>query len=258
MRVIVTRPRAQAEVLVHELQGSGIDAAALPLIHIAPLSDARPLQQAWAGLPQTALVIFVSANAVLHFVRQRPSHVAWPAQLLAGSTGPGTSAALRTAGVPAHLLVEPAGEVFDSEALWRQLQTRDWRGLRVCVVRGEGGRDWLAERLGAAGAQVEFLTAYERQLPQLDAPGQALLDAASAKPRHHLWVFSSSQAVDHLGQLAPRADWSAASAVAAHARILARAQQLGFGHLGLAALSAPALAMAVAAAGRRSIQSDAP
>jgi uroporphyrinogen-III synthase len=258
MRVIVTRPRAQAETLVRELQGAGIDAVALPLIHIAPLSDARPLQQAWAGLPQLALLIFVSANAVLHFMGQRPAQQAWPAQLLAGSTGPGTSAALRAAGVPLRLLVEPAGEVFDSEALWRQLQARDWRGRRVGVVRGEGGRDWLAERLAAAGAQVAFVSAYERQLPRLEATGQALLDAASLQPRQHLWVFSSAQALTHLGQLAPNADWSAACAVAPHARIVERARQLGFGQVDLAAVSAAALAIAVAAAERRSIQSGAP
>jgi uroporphyrinogen-III synthase len=255
MRVIVTRPRAQADTLVHELQGSGIDAVALPLIHIAPLSDVRPLQQAWAGLAGTALVVFVSANAVLQFMRQRPAHAAWPVQLLAASTGPGTSAALRAAGVPAALLVQPAGEVFDSEALWHELQPRDWHARHVCVVRGEGGRDWLAERLAAAGAHVEFVSAYQRQLPRLDAQGQDLLDAAAARPRQHLWLFSSSQAVEHLGQLAPGVDWSAASAVAPHARIAARVQQLGFGHVGVAALDATALAQSLAAAERRSIQS---
>lgn len=258
MRVIVTRPLAQAEALVNELQRAGIAAVALPLIHIAPVRDPQPLRQAWSELAEFALVMFVSANAVEHFMAQRPGQCAWPAQVLAGSTGPGTTAALRASGVPPAALVEPAGAVFDSEALWERLRTRDWQGRRVLVVRGESGRDWLAERFGAAAAQVEFVAAYERQVPRLDAAGQAVLTAAVAQPQRHLWVFSSSEAVANLGQLAPGADWSGAGAVAPHARIVASAQQLGFGQVSLAAVSVPTLVQAVSAHERRSIQSGAP
>ncbi len=258
MRIIVTRPPTQAEALVKELLGAGIDAVALPLIHIAPARDPQALQQAWRELPEIALVMFVSANAVRHFMRQRPSRSSWPAHVMAGSTGPGTSAALREAGVPLQCLVEPAHEVYDSEALWERLCAHDWQRRRVLVVRGEGGRDWLAERFAAAGAQVGFVAAYERRAPRLDAQGQAILDAALAQPRQHLWLFSSSEAVANLGPLAPGADWSGASAVAPHARIVARAQQLGFGQVSLASVDVPALAQAAARFERRSIQSGAP
>ena len=256
MRIIVTRPRAQAEMLVAELQRAGIDAVALPLIDIGPVRDPLPLQQAWKELPQFALLMFVSANAVQQFMRHRPAQATWPAQVLAGSTGPGTSTALREAGVPPQALVEPAGTVFDSEALWERLRARDWSGRRVLVVRGERGRDWLAERFGQAGASVDFVAAYERRLPRLDAPAQALLDAAQRWPSQHLWVFSSSEAVANLALLAPGADWSRAAAIAAHERIVAAARQLGFGRVEPVAADAVAVADAVAAAEQRSIQSD--
>nr|MCU0922490.1 uroporphyrinogen-III synthase [Burkholderiaceae bacterium] len=84
MRILVTRPLAQAEALVAELRAGGVDAVALPLIDIAPASDPQPLQQAWQALPALALVMFVSANAVQHFMRVRPAGIAWPAHLLAG------------------------------------------------------------------------------------------------------------------------------------------------------------------------------
>jgi uroporphyrinogen-III synthase len=256
MRVIVTRPRPQADGLVAELRAESIDAVALPLIDIAPAADPQAVQQAWGRLPGCALAMFVSANAVQHFMRQRPALQPWPAQVLAGSTGPGTSAALREAGVPPELLVEPAGEVFDSEALWQRLRSRDWAGRQALVVRGEGGRDWLAEQLGAAGACVQFVAAYERRPPALDAAAQALLDASLVQPLAHLWVVSSSQAVAHLAQLAPAADWSRSGALAPHARIVAALQRLGFGRVRRVAADAAALAAALREGAP--IQSDTP
>lgn len=244
MRVIVTRPRAQAEPLVAQLQRLGIDAVALPLIDIAPATDPAPVQAAWRELDGLALLMFVSANAVQHFMRQRPPGRHWPDQVLAGSTGPGTSAALREAGVPRAALVEPQGVVFDSEALWQQLRGRDWQGRRVRVVRGEDGRDWLAEQLRAAGAEIDFVAAYRRLPPQPDAAACALLAAARAQPRQHLWAFGSSQAVSHLEGLAPLADWAQAMAVAPHPRIVAAARRLGFGAVRQVAGDAESLAAA--------------
>ena len=245
MRVLITRPRAQAEALAAELRAAGIDAVALPLIDIAPVADPHAVQQAWHRLPACALAMFVSANAVQHFMRLRPAQVGWPAGELAASTGPGTSAALRTSGVPPSLLVQPAGTVFDSEALWQRLRDRDWAGRRVLVVRGEGGRDWLAEQLGAAGATVHFVAAYARRPPALETTGRALLDAALAQPQAHLWVIGSSEAVGHLARLAPQADWSRAAALAPHPRIAEALQRLGFGQVRQVAAGAAALAAAL-------------
>jgi uroporphyrinogen-III synthase len=258
MRVIVTRPLQQAQTTVAALLEQGIDAVALPLIDIVPLQDVQPVQQAWRELEQFACVMFVSANAVLHFMRQRPLPHAWPLQVLAASTGPGTSLALRQAGVPPAALVEPADGVFDSEALWLRLKAHDWTACRVLVVRGEGGRDWLAEQLGAAGARLQFVAAYDRAVPTFDAGGQALLRQALAQPSAHLWTFSSSQALAHLKQLAHGADWSQARAVASHPRIGDSARQMGFGLVELGQITPGALAAALRAARSRHLQSRAP
>lgn len=261
MRVIVTRPRAQAAIFVEALRGAGIDAVALPLIEIRPVPDPRPLAQAWRELPDFALVMFVSTNAVQQFMHQRPPGMRWPSTVLAASTGPGTSAALRAAGVPDAALVQPAGEVFDSEALWQQLQPRDWAGRRALIVRGERGRDWLAEHLRQAGATVDLIAAYQRHLPQFGACEQAQLDQALAQPTQCLWLFSSSEAVANLGLLAPGSDWSAAGAIGSHPRIVSQTQRLGFGRVELGELSVAGvtarLATWLAAPGTRSIQSDA-
>ncbi|MDP1648025.1 MAG: uroporphyrinogen-III synthase [Rubrivivax sp.] len=237
MRLIVTRPRAQAAAWVRELCSLGQDVAALPLIDIAALDDPAPLYRAWQRLDGYALVIFVSANAVQHFFAAAPAGSGWPAKVLAGSTGPGTSAALRAAGVPAAALVEPAADApaFDSEALWAQVSGQDWAGRRVLVVRGEDGRDWLAETLRARGAAVDFVAAYRRRPPLCSAAEAALLQSALAAPAEHLWLFSSSEAVANLRALAPAADWSRSAALASHSRIVQAARAAGFGRVDLAA-----------------------
>ena len=243
MRLIVTRPAAQATPWVAALQALGLDAQALPLIGIAPPPELAPVQAAWHALDRLALVMFVSANAVEHFFAARPTGLEWPATVLAGSTGPGTTAALRAAGVPQ--IEEPAADApqFDTEALWARLVLRRWQGKRVLVVRGEDGRDWLAQRLREEGAEVAFVAAYRRLPPLLDAAGRALLAAARAKPEQHLWLFSSSEALGHLQALSAAADWSAAQAFASHPRIAQAALQAGFGQVELVAPTPEAVAL---------------
>ena len=235
--MLVTRPAAQADEWVQALRAQAVDAVALPLIGIAAADDAAPVLKAWCGLDAWRLIVFVSPNAAEQFFAQRPAAgpaTAWPPALRAGSPGPGTTRVLVALGVPAAQIVAPADDAaqFDSESLWAQLQRFDWRGARVLVVRGDGGREWLAETLRAAGAQVELLAAYRREPPQFDAAARATLDAAVAQPAAHAWLFSSSQAIDHLLDAVPPAvDWTRATAIATHPRIAERARRAGFGRV---------------------------
>ena len=229
VRVIVTRPAEQAGPWVERLRERGLFAEALPLIEIAPPADTAPLHAAWGALPTCRLVVFVSANAVLHFFAARPPELAWPGDVDAGAPGAGTADALRDAGVPAASIVTPDDDAaqFDSESLWERLRGRDWRGARVLVVRGDGGRDWLGERLVAAGAQVETVSAYRRLAPAFAGGARNALDAAVADA-DAVWLFSSSEAIANLEQAAGAGRFHAVRAVATHPRIAARARSLGF------------------------------
>ncbi len=245
LRLIVTRPAAQAADWVRQLAALGLQAQALPLLGIEPVDDTAPLRAAWQALPSCKLVVFVSPNAVQHFFAAAPG-AAWPPSVLAGSTGPGTTRALRQAGVAAAQIVEPDAEAaqFDTEALWSRLQAMAWTAERVQVVRGEGGRDWLADVLRQQGAQVDFIAAYRRTPPRLDAAGRALLADACSQPAQHLWLFSSSQAVGCLRALAPAADWSRSRALASHPRIVQAVRDLGFGQVQITAPTVLAVARA--------------
>ncbi|MBU0589576.1 MAG: uroporphyrinogen-III synthase [Gammaproteobacteria bacterium] len=250
MQLIVTRPERDAQRWVQSLAEAGRQAVALPLISVAPASDQSAVQAAWLHLADYAAVMFVSANAVSHFFASKlplaPVFIAHSAtKTRAWATGPGTMDALLKAGVPAARIDAPpkdAGQ-FDSETLWQLVGPRVQQGDRVLIVRGTQtagqddkpelssgvGRDWLAAQLTAAGAQVDFVVAYQRGLPPF-TPAQLQL-AQRAATDGSVWLFSSSEAVANLRRLLPQQDWSQAMAVATHARIADAAREAGFGQV---------------------------
>lgn len=235
-RLLITRPAAQAQVWVTALRQQGLTAVSLPLIDIVEYPEAEPaIWQALTHLAQRDLVVFVSTHAVAHFFsRAVLSRVAWPATTLAGSTGPATTSALRAAGVPAEQIVQPgAGQAWESESLWQSLQLRlgtRWDDRSVLIVRGDTGRDWLADTLRQAGAQVDFLQVYRREAPEFDPEQQVSLQRAFLHPRDHVWVLTSAQAVQHLSDLARQAGHSleGSSAWVSHPRVAEAAQAAGF------------------------------
>jgi len=247
-RVIVTRPAQEAERWVRDLHAHGLTAQALPLIAILPVADAgarAALQQARARLGRYQAAMFVSGNAVRHFFNADADGALDAIPTRAWTTGPGTAGALTQAGWPSARIDTPdtqAGELADSEALWARVQPQIRPGARVLMVRGgdaqghPAGRAWLAERLAAAGAQVETVVAYRRAPPAWDAAQQALARAAARDGS--VWLISSSEAAANLDALAPGLALRGACAVATHPRIARAARAAGFGAV---AESGPAL-----------------
>ncbi len=246
-RIIVTRPEREARAWADALQARGVACEMLPLIEIAALPDSLALAEVWRGVPEHLAVMFVSANAVRFFMAARPAGLDLGA-CRAWSTGPGTQAALRAAGWPEAQIDSPeaSAEQFDSESLWPlvsgalaaavQAAPAD-RQTSVLIVRGAdargqlAGRDWLALQLAQAGVQVLQAVAYVRQAPALTAQQcarahQSLYDASA-------WLFSSSEAAQHLLEACPDLDVARARALATHPRIAQRLQAAGWGRVDL-------------------------
>lgn len=246
-RLVITRPAREAQVWADALQARGVSCDTLPLIEIAALPDSEVLAQAWAAVPHHLAVMFVSANAVRFFMACRPEGVDLQA-CRAWSTGPGTHAALVSAGWPADGIDSPPQDAaqFDSEALWALVADRVAEAVHgahgtpsrppsVLIVRGAdaqghvAGRDWLALQLEQAGLQVLQTVAYVRQAPKLSAAQhdwarQAMADGA-------WWLFSSSEAAHHLLQASPDLPIGQARALATHPRIAQRLQMSGWGRV---------------------------
>ena len=151
LRVLVTRPRDQARLLVDALASEGFDVVVEPLIAIESLSgetiDVRGYD----------CVIVTSANGARELARrmnETPSRIA--------AIGPGTVAALDEAGLRADVVAD----VHTQEGLVDSFSERPQRAL---FVGAEGARSYLAEALDA-----DFLAVYRTvelsvdDLPQAD------------------------------------------------------------------------------------------
>ncbi|SOY49130.1 BIFUNCTIONAL: UROPORPHYRIN-III C-METHYLTRANSFERASE AND UROPORPHYRINOGEN-III SYNTHASE TRANSMEMBRANE PROTEIN [Cupriavidus taiwanensis] len=265
--VVVTRPAGQSRQLTEALQGAGLDVLGFPLLAIGPAADDAPLRAALARLDTFALVVFVSPNAIAFALDalagvQGAAVARWPAQVAVAVVGPASVAALAERGIaaPAYRVIAPAGANangpghddtvpdaealrFDSEALWAQLDAAALAGKPVLIIRGNGGRDWLGDRLREAGAQVEAVEAYQRTLPEPGAmQWQAVRDNLRPGAAPHAWLLTSSEAVRNLDvmarqHLSPQEDASLrqVQCIAPHARIAEQALALGFAHIQRAA-----------------------
>ncbi len=228
--LVLTRPAAQQAAWCQALTALGVPVRGWPLIDIGPAPDPHAASAAWEKLPGARLAFFASPNAVEAFMAARPEGQSWPATCWAACVGPGSADALRAAGVPPQRVLAPDLEAaqFDSEALWPLLMqvAPDWRGQPVILLRGQGGREWLADRLRAQGAQVHAIAVYQRQRPQPDASALAQLKAWMREVPAPLWLLSSSEAVGHWQTLVGM-PLPPLPALATHPRIAQAAREAG-------------------------------
>jgi uroporphyrinogen-III synthase len=161
--VLVTRPAGQAARLCRLIADAGGRPIPFPTIEILPVTDPGPakglLAQRWD------LLIFISRNAVQEALPLLPAG-RLPEGADLAAVGAATAAALAEAGRGPDLV--PDGR-FDSEGLLDHPRLREMRGRRVLIVRGEGGRPLLGDRLSARGAEVAYAQVYRRALPLADA-----------------------------------------------------------------------------------------
>lgn len=192
--IVVTRPQAQAAPLVDAIVAAGGRPLLFPLLEISPAVDGLALNEAIAHLADYALLVFISPNAVSHSVPAILARGPWPAGLRPAAVGPGTVKALAAHGVTGCLAPT---ERFDSEALLAlpELASSQLHGRRVLILRGDGGRELLADTLRERGATVDCVTCYRRSAPSGDA---APLLAAWHVGRLDAVTVSSSEALRHL------------------------------------------------------------
>jgi uroporphyrinogen-III synthase len=229
--VVITRPLAQAQPLAERIAALGRAVAVLPLLEISPLPDQGPLKAALAALDTYALAAFVSPNAV----EAAFAHIAsWPGGLKAAVVGEGSRAALLANGVPAgDIFSPPDPAASDSEHLLEVLDLAALNGKRALIVRGESGRELLADRLRAAGVLVDTVAAYRRCVPALTPALAAQL--SGLLDRDAEWLVTSSEALRGLVSLLNQLDGTIAVAklqrqhiIVPHTRIAETAKQAGF------------------------------
>jgi uroporphyrinogen-III synthase len=185
-KVLVTRPRGQADAFAVALQAAGAQPVLFPVIAIAPLEDSRELDFALGHLADYDWLVLTSVNGV-QVVWQRLQDLGIPGlpqNLPVAAIGPKTAEALRKRGV------EPAfmpGE-YIAEAILPGLGAL--QGRRVLLLRAEIARPALAQAIRQAGGEAHEIPVYRTLAVQPEASAlQALLEGV------HVVTFTSSSTV---------------------------------------------------------------
>ena len=186
-----------------------------PAIEIERLPE-RPLPR----LEEFDLAVFVSPTAV-ECAFERIKHAGVPV----AAVGAGTRRALQALG--AHQVLAPESGA-DSEALLALPELHEVAGKRILIVRGEGGRELLADTLTARGARTEYLECYRRTLPHADT---APLIAAWDRGEIDAVTVSSTASFDNLITLLGVPRLATRPLFVNHARVAERAREVGIPEL---------------------------
>jgi uroporphyrinogen-III synthase len=152
--VLVTRPEHQAEEIVAAIENAGGEAIRFPVIDIEPL-EIPDVERKLAKLPPADITIFISANAVIFGLPYLDGE-----KTAVAAIGPTTRSTIEATG--RHVDIYPSAG-YDSEHLLEEAELQDVSGRNVRIIRGEGGRELLAETLRERGATVDYLEVYRRQ-----------------------------------------------------------------------------------------------
>lgn len=193
MRVIVTRPRAQAGPLVERLEELGAEVVDCPLIEIEHTSD-EPVDA--AGYDWLVVTSVNGAAEIARRGRNLPRLAA---------VGPGTVEALRQHGLEPSFVPTEASQ----EGLLREFPRP---AGRVLFAAAEGARRTAIDGLGA-----DFVPLYRTRLLQPEPPdGDVVVLASGSAAKAYAWIGGDAPVVS-IGPETSRAARALGLTVAAEA-----------------------------------------
>ena len=171
-RILITRPRAQADGFATKLRSAGFEPFFFPVIEIRPIENNVALERALSKLECYDWLIFTSVNAVeVVFDKYSPVIVGNGSGVKCAAIGPKTVEALQARGITPNFV---PGE-YVAEAILTGLG--DLRGRWVLMPRAEIARKELPEAIFEAGGIPHEISVYQTLPIQPDAEGLAALQA---------------------------------------------------------------------------------
>jgi len=162
-KIVITRPQHQAAELCQLIESrSGINVY-FPLIDIQAkrLSDTE--REMLSNIERYDFIFFISANAVNFALKLIDGKIEQLQNAKIVAVGKATAQALTKAGV--NKVLSPK-QGFNSEAVLALAECQLMTKSRCLIVRGDGGRELLADTLKARGATVDYIEVYEKIVPQ--------------------------------------------------------------------------------------------
>ncbi len=159
--ILVTRPAHQAKTLCELIEQQGWNAIRFPTLEIVATNN-KKIQQQLETIKQWHWLIFISSNAVNFALSANNGKIDQFTHCSIAAVGKATEKALRAVGLSVDLL--PKSQ-FNTEGLLATEQMNQVNKKNCLIVRGQGGRENLANELRTRGAKVEYMEVYSRELP---------------------------------------------------------------------------------------------
>jgi uroporphyrinogen-III synthase len=228
MKVLVTRPAAQATAMIELLRSNGFEVHHQPCLSIVPVdpqsTDGLQSKQWAMDLDTFDHVIVISTNAAQYWLDLVQDYwPQWPLGVQWWAMGESTQAPLIAVGIDAGRPI--TGDT--SEALLNDLLPQIQNHQKVLIVRGCGGRETLSDALVAAGAKVNYAQCYQRKVPNISR--EQLLTVARFAPQ--VVVLQSGETLNNFDLLLSGQNWCNKQhtvLVLPSARVAAQAKTLGY------------------------------
>ena len=169
-RILITRPRAQADEFAGKLRAAGFEPIFFPVIEIQPIKENVALERAFSKLDCYDWLIFTSVNAVDVVFEQRfPIKIGHGFGVKCAAIGPKTAEALQARGITPDLIPDE----YVAESILPGLG--DLRGKWVLLPRAEIARKALPAAICEAGGIAHEIAVYKTLPAQPDPGGIAAL-----------------------------------------------------------------------------------
>jgi uroporphyrinogen-III synthase len=169
-RILVTRPRSQANGFAEKLHSAGFEAIFFPVIEIQPMQENPALDRALEKLNCYEWIVFTSVNGVeVVFDRLSPRRLGKGLGTKSAAIGPKTAEALQTRGVTPDFVPDE----YVAESILPGLG--DLLGKWVLLPRAEIARKALPEAILNAGGIAHEIAVYKTLPAQPDVKGLTAL-----------------------------------------------------------------------------------
>jgi uroporphyrinogen III methyltransferase/synthase len=187
MKVLITRPRAQAGTFAEKLCSAGFEPVFFPVIEIHPIKNNTALENAIANIQKYEWVVFTSVNAVPPTISPH-FHKKWGESkrgVKIAAVGPKTAEALRKHNIEPDFIPDE----YVGEAIMSGLG--DVKGKWILLPRAEIAREELPNAISKAGGIPHEIVVYKTLPAAVDING---LDAL--KSGVDVVTFTSASTVE--------------------------------------------------------------
>lgn len=154
VKVLITRPEKPGKLLTQKLNKAGIYSFSQPMFDYQVYSNLNEVNSL-LGTLNNPIIIFVSVAAV-EYAQQILPLSQWQYTHVI-SVGRATQQALQQLNISSDCPKNQASEGMLNLPVLNKINNKD-----ILIVRGNGGREHLAEQLHERGANVAYLESYQR------------------------------------------------------------------------------------------------